>query len=337
MNIYQENGYLDIKRILSIGIPFIFIIGGRGTGKTYGALEYTINEEIMSMLMRRSQTQTDMINDPEFSPFKKLNVNNEWNIQTKKKNKNLGLIYDGDDEAGPPLGYTCALRTIKNVRGFDASNVEILIYDEFIPEKHEGSFKGEAEALWNAYETINRNRELEGFKPLQLLALANSNMLANPIFMDLGVIRIIQKMQKKGQNCYINRDRGIAIFDLGDSEISEQKQETALYHMKQGSTFNAMALGNQYSNEVGGKIKSKNLKEYKPLVSVGELCIYEHKNTRKLYITTHKLGNPPHYDLGDVEKTRFRTRYLWVWDEYIKNKIDFEEVLCDILLKKIFM
>ena len=337
MNIYLESKYLDIEKILSINIPFIFIIGGRGTGKTYGALEYIIKNYKHAMLMRRTQTQTDMINEPEFSPFKKLNIDHNWDITTKVIKKNLGGIYDDIESGGPPIGYTCALSTLKNIRGFDASNVEILIYDEFIPEKHERPMKGEADALWNAYETINRNRELEGGKPLQLLALANSNELANPIFMDLEVIRIIQKMQKKGQNCYINRERKFAIFDLGDSEISQKKNETALYRLKQGSNFSEMSLGNKYSNEIAGKIKSRSLKEFRPVVKIGELCIYEHKFDRTLYISTHTTGSPPEYGLGDVEKARFRRNFIWVWDEYIRNQIEFEEYLCEILLKKVFM
>jgi hypothetical protein len=337
MNIYLENKYLDFEKILSIDIPFIFIIGGRGTGKTYGALKYAIDKCLPHMLMRRTQTQTDLINDPEFTPYKKLNQDQGWDITTKTLKKNLGGIFENIEEGGTLLGYTCALSTIKNIRGFDASNIKLLIYDEFIPEKHERPLKGEADALWNAYETINRNRELHNEKPLQLVALANSNDLANPIFMDLGVIRTVQKMQAKGQNSYINRDRKFAIFDLGDSKISVDKNDTVLYTLKKGSEFADMSLGNRYNNEVAGRIKSKPIKEYRPIVKIGELCIYEHKHDGSLYASTHKTGSPPEYGLGDIEKARFRNSYIWVWHAYISNSIEFEEYLCEILLKKIFI
>jgi len=337
MNIYQENGYIDIRKILALMISFIFIIGGRGTGKTYNAEDVAIADDIKFILMRRTQTIIDMISMPEFSPFKKLNANNDWDVTIRKITKNHGGIYNNIEEGGPPIGYLCALSTIKNVRGFDASDVELLIYDEFIPEAHDRPIKHEATALWNAYETINRNRELEGEKPLQLLALANSNDLANPIFMDLGIVRIVQKMQKNGQNCYINRERNLAIFDLGDSEISEKKSKTVLYGLKKGSDFNKMSLGNKYTNEIAGKIKSRSLKEFRPIVMVGELCIYEHKYDGTTYASTHKFGNPPTFGLGDVDKARFRREYMWIWDDYIRNEMEFEEYLCEILLKKVFM
>ena len=37
-----------------------------------------------------------------------------------------------------------------------------IIFAEFIPEAHERLIKNEAAALFNFYETINRNRELDG-------------------------------------------------------------------------------------------------------------------------------------------------------------------------------
>ena len=75
MSIYLKNGYVDIERILNYRIPFNFIIGGRGTGKTYGALKYTYENDIRFMLMRRTQAQCDLINKPEFNPYKVIAYN----------------------------------------------------------------------------------------------------------------------------------------------------------------------------------------------------------------------------------------------------------------------
>ena len=44
MNIYQKSGYIDIRAIMAIGLPFNFIVGGRATGKTYTSLE-TVKED----------------------------------------------------------------------------------------------------------------------------------------------------------------------------------------------------------------------------------------------------------------------------------------------------
>ena len=38
MKMYLNNGYLNMKDILTNKYHFVFMIGGRGTGKTYGTL-----------------------------------------------------------------------------------------------------------------------------------------------------------------------------------------------------------------------------------------------------------------------------------------------------------
>jgi hypothetical protein len=342
MNIYDESGYIDIRKILSLKIPFVFIVGGRGTGKTYGGLKVMIEDEKQFMYMRRTQTQADLINKPEFSPFKSLNEDFNWHIGTESLSKyNAGFYMMEEQDGkivshGTPIGYTCALSTISNLRGFDASDVDVLIYDEFIPEKHERPIKGEGAAFFNAYETINRNRELKGKNPLQVLCFANANDLANPIFMELGLVCKAEQMKRKRQEISIDRERGILLIILDSSPISQKKKVTALYRLTKGTSFEHMSLGNDFSGDAPGRISSRPLAEYKPIVAIGEICIYEHKANSSYYISTHTSGTPPYYSMGDAEKARFRRVYQWVWDEYMENNIEFEEYLCEILLTKIF-
>ena len=342
MNIYQDSGYLDVAKIIRLGFPFNFIVGGRATGKTYTSLETVVNENIKFMFMRRTQEQANLINKPEFSPFKTLNRDHGWNIGTKPITKYNSAFYNMEEDGetltpqGPPLGYTCALSTISNMRGFDASDVKILIYDEFIPERHERPLKNEGHAFLNAYETINRNRELNGQKPLQVLCLANANDLANPLFMELKLVRKAEQMRRKGQEISIDDKRGIAIFILNKSPISEQKRNTALYRLSQDTEFSEMSLENNFMGEESGKIKSRPLCEYKPLVSIGEICIYEHKGYGSYYVSTHRVGSPPSFGAGEIERARFQRQYNWLWLEYMRNNVEFEDILCEILLTKYY-
>lgn len=340
MNIYQENGYINIRAIQRLGLPFNFVVGGRATGKTYTALKTQIEDDAVFMFMRRTQTQADLINKPEFSPFKPINADNGWNIGaqtiTKYNSAFYEMVEDGDKlvPQGKPKGYTCALSTISNMRGFDASDVVTLIYDEFIPERHERPLKNEGVAFLNAYETINRNRELKGAPPLQVIGLANANDLANPIFMELNLVRKAEQMRRRGQEVSIDRTRGVGLFLLNNSPISEKKQNTALYKLSRGSEFSEMSLNNNFTCEEAAIIKSRNLSEYKPVVAIGEICIYEHKSTGRLYVSTHTIGTPPYYSPGEIDRRRFQRQYGWVWFAYMSNNVDFEEILCEILLTK---
>ena len=181
---YDSSGYVNVRGILDEGYPFNFLVGGRGTGKTYTTLKVAKEDGRRFMLMRRTQSQADLISKPEFSVFKPLNEDLGWNVMVKSISKYNSMFYEpeGDAEENPhPIGYTCALSTLSNMRGFDASDIQLLIYDEFIPEKHERLLKNEADALFNAYETMNRNRELKGIAPIQMVCLANANDITNPM------------------------------------------------------------------------------------------------------------------------------------------------------------
>lgn len=338
-NLYLDNGYVNIPFILSQGTPFNFVWGGRGTGKTYGALSEIVESGAKFMLMRRTQNQLDIINKPEFSPFKSLNRDKGWNIDIKPLSKYNGGIYKHGEEAGDglPIGYTCALSTISNIRGFDASDIDILLYDEFIPEKHARPIKEEAQAFLNAYETINRNRELQGRKPLIALCLANANTLDNPLFLGLGLVCKAEKMYSNNQEISIDKKRGVSLFNLCRSEISDKKRNTALYKFAGDGEFSNMALSNDFSGESErGRITSRAIKEYKPIVAVGELCIYAHKSRDLYYVSSHFSGNPLSFGIGSAEKLRFCRMYNWIWLAYLNNKIEFETRICEILLQKYF-
>ena len=340
MRLYDDNGYISISNILAKGYPFNFITGGRGTGKTYTALKYAVENGIKFILLRRTQQQCDIINTPEFNIFRPLNSGEGWNIGSKKISKQNAAFYrmkevDGKEVAsGEPLGYTAALSTLSNMRGFDASDVELLIYDEFCPERHERLIKNEADAFFNAIETINRNRELTGNHPITCLCLANSNDLANPIYVSLGILSTIDKMRSKGREVYENRERGLLVISLKNSPISERKSKTALYRLTEGSDFAGMAINNDYVADVPSTIRHVPLAECRPMVTADKITIYRHKSNRHLYVSTHKTGVCPVYGPDETSVKRFRQAWGWIWAEYLRNNIIFEDYAAEIMLTK---
>lgn len=333
MSIYLDSGYIDIQKILSYDMPFNFIIGGRGTGKTYGALLSAYNNNRRFILMRRTQTQCDLINKPEFNPYKAINIDIDRNITVKSISKYNSKMVEADEDTERIIGYTCALSTISNMRGFDASDVSLLIYDEFIPEKHERPLKNEGSAFLNAYETINRNRELKGQKPLQVLCLANAFNIANPIFLELGLVGRCEKMKNAGNEIYIDKSRGILIVMLYNSRISKAKADTALYRLSSGS-YTDMALSNDFIYNSTDNIKSLSLSEYKLICTIGEISIYRHKANRKYYVSEHRTGTAPLYKSDEVNLMRYRKNHgLLLYSAYMKNNVIFENILTKSLFE----
>lgn len=333
MKVYSPNGYVNIEGILTAGYPFNFIVGGRGTGKTFTTLKVVTETDRRFMFMRRTQAQSDLISKPEFSVFKPLNMELGWNVAVKSISKYNSMFYIPGEET-KTIGYTCALSTISNMRGFDASDIDVLIYDEFIPEKHERLMKNEAQALFNAYETMNRNRELKGISPIQLLCLANANDITNPVFEELRLIRVADKMQKNHMERWVDDKRGIQIIMLAHSKISTAKAGTALYKLTQDSDFSAMALDNDFSVD-RSHVKPRPIKEFVPVCSIGELCIYKHKSDGSLYATTHLDGvfNRA-YQTTDSDIEHYHQVYRSQWALYISGKIDFEDLLSEKLFLK---
>lgn len=341
MQIYNKEGYFEVGNVLKTKLPFLFVVGGRGTGKTFSSLKYVIEHNIKFIFLRRTQSQVDLLNKQEFSPFTPIANYLGLNIVSVPLSKyNVGFYKAEVSEegkltpVGPCLGYSMALSTISNLRGFSAEDVELMIFDEFIPERHERPIKEEASALFNAYETINRNRELQGRDPLQLVCLSNSNEAGNPVFTELKLISKVELMKKKGQIYSLDYDRGIGIFMLDSSLISREKRDTALYKATRGSEFEEMALMNEFQEFKTDLIKPMPIKEYKPICSVGEITFYKHKSDGTYYCTTMKFGDPESYGADQTDRKRWYRKYSFLWTAYMRNKIYFEDATSEIIFNK---
>lgn len=343
MNLYTSKGWLNVPALRRDILPFSAMWGGRGIGKTYGWLkDLRLDDPAPFILLRRTQAMIDLMNDPEFSPFAAIDRDNGCLTVVKSVNKYILGFYNGvrsedgkPEPAGPPLGYAMALSTIHNIRGF-SSDAEFMIYDEFIPEKHERPIQNEFDALMNAYETINRNRELQGRPPLKLVMLTNANHLGNPYFLGFGVIMTVQKMLDNAIEIWKDPARGLMLINIQRSPISKAKEDTALYKLTRGTAFYDMALGNEFSGDVFGRIGSIPLTECKPVVVVGELCIYRRKSSSEWYISGHVSGSPPVYGSDNADLARFCRAYPQIWRAYMVDNIIFQNQLCEILFRKYY-
>lgn len=340
MSLYLDNGYVNIEYCLKFNCPFTFIIGGRGTGKTFGAQEYSITHNVIYMLMRRTQAQTDLISKKEFSPVNPVMDHLGLFPVIESGSKYNGIIYyknSPDAEEKYLCGYTSALSTFSNLRGFDGSGIDLLMYDEFIPERHERLIKNEADAFFNVYETINRNRELQGKHPLRVLCLSNSNSLASPILSALNLVKVLERMQNKGQTEYINRESGIAIFLLFHSPISSMKSNTALYRATKNTEFSRMSLQNEFSYDDMSDVKSIPLNSgWKLFCKFGDLFFYSKNGL--WYISKHGSGTPgKEYTMTEIGIKKFVHDYPGSYQRIINHKIIYEDFSIKSIFTNIFI
>lgn len=343
MELYNELGYVNIKALAETGYPFIWVCGARGTGKTYGAIDYVMQPEHTGQFffLRRTDKEIRLLQNPMLSPFVVYGNDHDRPFAYPKIADGVGGVYDGENidgkihPKGDLLGYTAALSTFANMRGFNGSKVTTVIFDEFIKEPHVRPIKDEAGALMNVYETISRNRELYGHKPLQMIACANSFEMANPHFVKFGFVDRAERMRERGEELYFDKERGHLLVVLSKSPISDRKADTALYRATKGTDYAEMALHNKFADrEKYSRPVSRTLKGCRPLCFVGELAIYTVKDTGRLYVCNHRTGNAPMYNNSATDLQRFRQMHGGViWQMYMLRMIDFERISFEVVLQ----
>ena len=334
MNIYNELGYIDMNKIMELPYDFIFVVAGRGTGKTYSALNHAIEKKVPFILLRTTDKEVQLCANEAGNPFKTLNRDKGYNINIRKINDFLYGIYEDKNSSysGLVLSLTCFSKT----RGLDFSDVQTIIYDEFIPEKIVKRINGIGESLLNAYETVNRNRELQGRTPVKLVCLANALNVNNEIIITFGLASMLQRMKKKKIEVYEDKKRSILLIYPMNSPISQQKKDTALYRINQ--RFNDMSLGNEFRGYYEDNIQSKDLKNYYPFVRYDDMFFYRSKTDMTIYVTkTIKRGYEIEaFDNTDFERKQFIKKYAGLVQKYYKNRLVFENAELELQFINIF-
>lgn len=306
--------------------PFNFFIGARGTGKTYGGLlnqhkDFLADECGKFLYMRLTQAELDICATEEDNPYKKLNTRENWecHFETIPKSKLYTIVDDNNPEDKRTIGSARALATFGNVRGSDFSDYTHILFDEFAPAervRRTPEIKMAGYLFSQAYETINRNRELDGEPPVCAIFLANAFRLDSDILSYYGLIPIIEAMQKSGQKRATITERGIYIELCDAPDIVEAKRETALYKALKGNKrLEAVNLNNTFTDYNLTLVKKRPVNEYFPLVRYEDLTIYQHKTNGTLYLKHINVECKESY--AEEERGKFARK----WRAFLKAAI----------------
>ena len=341
MKLYQSNGYANMADMISSETPFILVIGGRGTGKTYGSLYHLLSNHIPFIYLRRTAAEMELAGKTEFSPIVKVGEDMGIHLMCDNLSKYVYGVFHCDEDGkriGEAVAYNMALSTIASCRSFDASKIEVVLFDEAICENHQKRMRNENLSILNMYESLNRNREMQGKPALKLVCLCNANNMEAPVLDALGCIRALDEMRKKGQNYKIISARGLSIFLLNNSPISAEKRQTALYKLARcQEEFNDMALENAFSKDNYTDIQVRPLNEYVPYAAIGSICVYRHKSTYDWYISETISGKPVVFENTITDRQRFRMFCIRSWEDYFGRKMLFENVNAKVFYKAVMM
>ena len=156
--------------------------------------------------------------------------------------------------------------------------------------------------------------------------MANANDIYNPIFKDLGLVSICEKMKQKGQKDKYLPDRGIAIHLLEDSkELQECRSKRMITKIAKGTTFEDMAYNNDFAYNDFSCVGYRKITGYIPIVSLTDMTIYNKKGSSEIYISYSPAKCPKLDGTRDNERLLFKRKYAQrIYNSFVNGHITFE-------------
>ena len=325
---------MELAELYGSAYPYVVIISSRGGGKTYGTLKWLIETRQRFIYFRRTKQILDIVSDPAYHPFKRLNFDMGWDIQPKS-GKGMTQLIDRADPEQRVVGFMAALSTFSNVRGFDASDIRVLVWDEFIPEPSDRITFNMFTAWTNAIETVNRNREIQGDDPVKVIMLSNSDLIYGDVVSGFRIGDELLGMQESGTEIKEHsRDMLLVMPQL--HTFTDRKADTALYRLTAGSEFEQVALRNTFPIEDRSMLGDRPISEYNPICVVNGICIYKHKRGGGYFASRHVSGNPPVYQNNKTDLRRFMRNHRNIAQAYLKKKLAYSGIDVQTVIRKIF-
>lgn len=342
----SKNLYFDVWDRISSYPNFLlyFFVGGRGTGKTYSTLKkfalqaHTAKNRFI--YLRRTETEIENCVNDVSNPFKAINEDLGTQIRIRVV-RDIAVIEDAQDEKNPSIiGYTGALSTFGKFRGMDFSDVEYIIFDEFINTAPVNHLKNEFFLLMNAIETVNRNREfnkdgtVDNSRSVKVILLSNANTLDDDILRTLNLPDKIRMMKSEGQHVYTDDERGIFFEDILNNTFKDMKAKTRLYKLTKGTTFYDMSLGNDFTSDYFGDLSRIDYRELVPLCSYERMYFYKHKSKELIFVSKRK-ADTVRYDTQTLKAFKqdywfmlesYRSRGLMLFQDY-NIKLDYFHII----------
>lgn len=283
---FTDDGWLTVAPLFECEQAFCTAVSARGPGKTYSAINWLTEhctEEAKFIHMRRTKTELEEMEAE--NPYKEINRDFDRKIEMVREKKKTRVLRDGE-----PIGVHMSLHGVSGVRGINMFDYKYWLFDEIIPEHGAYKKKREDIIMSNAYESINRNRELKGEPPIKLVMLSNLNAYYSEILEAFGYTDELERMHEADPIAII-ADKDRKLLMVNNTDISSRKQDTALYRVTKSKEFVDMALNNAKNDSVM-PIKNYARNTYTYLVTLGEVNVNQLKNGQ-YYLTKSNKPNEP--------------------------------------------
>lgn len=184
----KKHPYYNFDKLFSFNAFFMFVIGGRGLGKTYGAKKKAIRNALTKgeqfIYLRRFKSELVARN----TFFSDLQANGEfldWDFRINGNAAEASGAEFRDDKKREwrVIGYFISLSTAQTQKSIAYPDVTLIMFDEFIIEKGATHYlPDEAKAFLQFYSTVDRWQD-----KTRVLFMANSVSIQNPYFIEYDI------------------------------------------------------------------------------------------------------------------------------------------------------
>lgn len=345
--------YYDIKYdFASFPDAWCYLIWSqRAGGKTYSTLRYMIENKKKFVFLKRTKDDIDLLCahkknvNFDLSPFVPLNRDFGWNIKPLKIQKGIAGFYQSNEDGEPfgdPVGYCVALSAASDVKGFDLSECDYLIFDEFIPKAYEIVKRNEGDALLDIYMTISRDRIKRGRGELKLICLANATSINNPTFNILDVTDVAADMDIFEKEFVYQDERKILLHKIMGID-ADAEEKSGIEVAMTGTAWADMSFGGSFAYDDFSSVKHQRMKGYAPYVSYiyKKKQVFIYQKDGYFYANFSKNNKCPVFNLSrENEQKRFFNEYIYELREAcIEDKMTFTHfTMYDLIMnyRKIF-
>ena len=226
-------------KVLSYNRIWCFVMGNRGTGKSTSFIRLCINlwlkKKRRCIYVRRYESEMDEV--LKNGLFKDMDLFFPGhNFDTKG--------YKGYCD-GEIFMYMVPLSTAARIKSVNFSDVDIILFDEFIPNDMRflggaNNYHYEVNACLNLYQTVARGKDKPIRDNVKFIFLANAVSMANPYFSFFDIDKKLYADTKflKGKGYIVEQNR--------NESIAQEIEDSQFGSLIEGTTYAKYALDNKF-------------------------------------------------------------------------------------------